>query len=67
MSDGTELLVRYGKPEPHEGVWWIRLKKAGPLFDRIDECFNDEAKPYSDIAYFKDGLTGARCKGKPVR
>lgn len=67
MSDGTELLVKYGKPEPHGGVWWIRLKTKGPLFDRIDECFNENATPYSDIAYFKGGLTGARCKGQAVR
>jgi hypothetical protein len=66
MSDGTELLVKYGKPD-HGGVWWVRLKKAGPLFDRIDECFDEDADPYSDVAYFKDGLTGARCKGLAVR
>ena len=66
MSDGTELLVVYGKPE-HGGVWWVRLKKAGALFDRIDECFDENADPYSDVAHFKDGLTGARCKGKAVR
>ena len=67
MSDGTELLVKYGKPEPHGGVWWIRLKSAGPLFERIDECFDEDAKPYSDVAWFKDGLTGARAKGQRVR
>ncbi len=67
MSDGTELLVVYGKPAPHGGVWWIRLKKAGPLFDHIDKCFDEKATVYSDVAHFKDGLTGARCKGKAVR
>jgi hypothetical protein len=66
MSDGTELLVKYGKPEPHGGVWWVRLKKAGPLFDRIEECFDENAEIYSDIAHFRDGLTGARCKGRVV-
>lgn len=66
MSDGTELLVKYGKPE-HGGVWWVRLKKAGPLFDRIDECFDENADPYSDVARFKPGLTGARCRGKAVK
>lgn len=66
MSDGTELLVKYGKPGPHGGVWWIRLLKAGQLFDRIDECFDDNATPYSDVAHFRDGLTGARCKGRTV-
>jgi hypothetical protein len=65
MSDGTELLVKYGKPE-HGGVWWVRLKTAGPLFDRIDECFDENAPVYSDVAHFKPGLTGARCKGRPV-
>ena len=65
MSDGTELLVKYGKPD-HGGVWWVRLETAGPLFDHIDECFDEDATPYSDVAYFKSGLTGARCKGRNV-
>lgn len=66
MSDGTELLVKYGKPD-HGGVWWIRLKSAGPLFDRIDECFDEDAAIYSDVAHFRDGLTGACCKGREVQ
>ena len=65
MSDGTVLKVRYGKPG-HGAVWSVALVMAGPLFKRIDECFDDEANPYSDVAYFLDGLTGARCKGRRV-
>lgn len=66
MSDGTELLVKYGKTKPHGDVWWIRVKTAGPLFDRIDECFDENAKIYSDVAHFHPGITGARCKGREV-
>lgn len=67
FSDGTVLSVRYGKPKPHGGVWWIRCIQAGPLFDGIDECFDENANPYSDVAKFREGLTGARCKGQAVR
>ena len=28
----------------------------GSLFERIDPCNDENASPYSDIAYFKDGL-----------
>lgn len=66
MSDGTVLRVQYGKRD-QGGVWGVTLVTAGLLFDHIDECFDENADPYSDVAYFKDGLTGARCKGKKVR
>lgn len=64
MSDGTVLSVLYGKGG--KGIWTVKLVEAGPLFERIDECHDEEAKVYSDVAYFKPGLSGARCKGKVV-
>ncbi len=74
FSDGTVLNVRYGKMvekngdvEEIGGVWWIQVKTNGTLFDRIDECFDEDAKIYSDQAYFHDGLTGATVRGKKVR
>jgi hypothetical protein len=66
FSDGTVLSVVYGKPGNH-GVWWIRAIERGALFDRIDECFDENADRYSDTAHFRDGLTGATYRGKKVR
>lgn len=57
LSDGTLLEVKYGKLE--EPIWEIKLIKPGSLFDRIDPCFEETDKGYSDIAYFKDGLKWA--------
>lgn len=69
MSDGTVLLIRYGKINKgvSMGVWQIQVKVAGPLFDSLELCFDPDAPLYSDVAHFKDGLTGARCKGERVR
>ena len=53
-SDGTFLGVGYGKPAG--GIWEIKLFHAGPLFDRIEICTDEDAEIYSDVAYFKDGL-----------
>lgn len=55
FSDGTLLAAAYGKPG-HGAVWGLRLVQRGTLFDRIDECFDEDAKPYSDVAHFRDGL-----------
>ena len=65
FSDGTVLETHYGKTinGTEEGVWTITLKIAGSLFDRIDECFDSDADIYSDIAYFKDGLTSVEVEG----
>lgn len=54
-SDGTHLEVKYGKGGL--AVWRVTLLRKGDLFDRIDECHDEDAKPYSDVAHFKDGLT----------
>jgi hypothetical protein len=61
-SDGTRLKTHYGKTinGADDGVWAIELLEAGYLFDRIDLCFDSDAKIYSDIAWFKDGLTDVR-------
>jgi hypothetical protein len=53
-DDGTLLEVKYGKLGL--GIWGITLMSPGTFFDRIDQCVDEEADPYSDIAYFKDGL-----------
>ena len=34
---------------------------AGALFDRIEQCDSEDAKIYSDIAHFRDGLKHAWC------
>jgi hypothetical protein len=56
-SDGTLLEVKYGKAEA--GIWGIRLVRKGELLDRIDQCDNEDADPYSDVAHFRDGLKWA--------
>lgn len=53
FTDGTLLEVKYGKPQG--GIWAIVVVNAGPLFERVDICTDDEATPYSDVAHLKDG------------
>ena len=60
FSDGTILAVVYGKPT-NSGIWAVNLVRRGSLFERIDVCTDDEANPYSDVAYFFDGLKWAYC------
>lgn len=57
FSDGTVLEVKYCGKVP--GVWGVSLLKQGGLFLRIDQCADPDAKPYSDQAYFGDGLKWA--------
>ena len=58
LSDGTALIVAYD--EDGDGQWRISLCQTGTLFDRIDRCNpNDPDHPYSDVAYFRDGITFA--------
>lgn len=57
VSDGTMLDVRYGKNG--EGIWEVKLVKRGDLFERIDQCDDADADPYSDVAHFKDGVKWA--------
>lgn len=56
LSDGTVLECSYPKT-PGLGVWGFKLIRAGSLFDRIEECNDEDAEVYSDVVYFKDGLT----------
>lgn len=42
---------------PGLGVWGFKLIRAGRLFDRIEECNDEDDEVYSDVVYFKDGLT----------
>lgn len=56
LSDGTVLECSYSKT-PDLGVWGFKLIRAGSLFDRIEECNDEDAEVYSDVVYFKDGLT----------
>lgn len=58
FSDGTLLEIGYGKGE--KGVWAIKVLKRGTLFERLDECDDEDADPYSDVAHFRDGLTKAK-------
>jgi hypothetical protein len=57
FSDGTVLNVRYGKAK--QAIWQVTAISKGTLFQRIDECSDEDAAPYSDIAYFADGLKWA--------
>ncbi len=56
-SDGTILEAKYGKND--SGIWEIKLRHKGSLFDKIDQCTDEEADPYSDVAHFKPGLKWA--------
>lgn len=57
FSDGSLLEIKYGKMDM--GIWGIQLIRAGTLFDRIEPCMDENAKPYSDVAHFKPGLKWA--------
>ena len=54
FSDGTILAVRYGNPAAG-AVWAIDVLHKGELFDRLEICNDEEADPYSDQVFFKDG------------
>lgn len=54
LSDGTILLVNYGKPVLG-GVWAITVLRKGDLFERLDVCEDEDADLYSDVAHFRDG------------
>ena len=56
-SDGTVLEAKYGKGD--QGIWEVKLLRRGSLFERIDLCTDEDARPYSDVAHFADGLKWA--------
>lgn len=57
MSDGTLIEAKYGKNDG--AIWEIKLVKKGELFERIDQCDNEDADPHSDVAHFKSGIKWA--------
>ena len=57
LSDGTLLDVKYGKGG--KAIWGVQLLKRGLLFDRIEQCTDEDADLYSDVAYFKNGIKWA--------
>lgn len=58
FDDGTQVVVKYGKPGGL-GIWSVTPLVKGALFDRIDVCDDQDAKVYSDVLHFKDGLKSA--------
>jgi len=56
-SDGTVLSIEYGKGEL--AVWQVVPIRHGELFRNIDQCFDEDADPYSDVAHFYGGLKWA--------
>jgi len=57
FSDGTLLEVKYGKADM--AIWGITVIAKGILFDCFEPCSDEDADPYSDVVYFKDGLKWA--------
>jgi hypothetical protein len=58
FGDGTLLEFKYcGRTD---GCWSIRVFCVGRLLDHIVTCDDEDAKIYSDVAHFKDGLTWAK-------
>jgi hypothetical protein len=57
VSDGTLLEVKYGKQG--RAIWAVTLVRKGSKFQRIDQCDDENAGRYSDVAVFDDGLKWA--------
>lgn len=57
VSDGSILEVKYGKGG--DGIWEVKLLKQGSLFEKISPCTSEDDDPYSDVAYFREGVTWA--------
>lgn len=56
-SDGTLLEVKYGKAD--RGIWGITVLSKGSLFDRLEICTDDDARPHSDVVNLRDGAQWA--------
>ncbi len=54
FSDSTMVDVQYGKND--SSIWGIKVLRKGSLFDRIEECDNEDADPYSDQLFLNDGV-----------
>lgn len=57
FSDGTVLDLKYGKIGL--SIWGITVIQTGTLFERKEECSDQDADISSDIVYFKPGLKWA--------
>jgi hypothetical protein len=54
FSDGTVLAVKYNGRTA--GCWSVTLLEEGVRFKGIDRCDDANARPYSDVAHFHDGV-----------
>ena len=57
FSDGTILEAKYGKMEM--AIWELKVRCTGNLFKEVIPCMDEDAKPHSDVANFRDGLKWA--------
>lgn len=48
FTDGTRILVSYPKT-PELAVWKIEVLDKGTAYSRLTECFDEDAKIYSDV------------------
>lgn len=53
FDDGTILSVKFGKLG--QSIWGISVLRCGEMFDRLENCVNEDADPYSDVVYFHPG------------
>lgn len=53
FSDGTALLVKYGKADL--AIWQVTVLHEGELFESFEQCTDEEAMPSSDVVTFRDG------------
>lgn len=56
FSDKTKLRATYG----NEGIWRIKVERAGPLLLHVDPCEEETKHGHSDVAYFLSGLTAVK-------
>ncbi len=56
-SDGTVTEVKYGKNG--KAIWEIKVLEKGQLFDRIEPGTDEDADPYSDQVFLREGLKWA--------
>ena len=47
FSDGTLIKAGYSKPDL--AVWWIKVIEKGSATQKLTECFDEDADPYSDV------------------
>lgn len=47
FTDGT--VIRVGYPKDGMAVWWIEVEKVGSADHRLKQCFDEDARIYSDI------------------